>query len=692
MVSTLLSTRFANQRHASGGAVKPARRVASLLLLLLPTAVFASAQLRLHIDEVAGQGWIGKDIVLKVAFSAGETSLTVTIDKLEVAQWSTPFRQLRFTCQRFSTAPGVLQCESLLSNFYVGEGMNRQPLQALLGFRIDWSSGEILHTRLEVAWDELRGDTLQRLLSAVGTKQFSRLPTFSTGSLTGRATLTANNTQPSRLLTSFSLRDFAFSDELGMNAGENFSADITVSAEIRGEEWVFRSSAELLAADLFLNPLYLTWRQNGPQLALNGSWWPSDQRLRFTSRYQHAGYFELSAGGEVMLAMDHPELVTAYGRVRVESLENSYQTYLQPWLVDSLIGDLQASGRLSGRGSYHQDRGITSLALELHDIDLIDQQQRFSVSGLSANLPWQGIHQPSEGDVHWRALQLYRLPFGQGSSQLRFIPSQLTLDISPITLFDGSFTAAKVVIDRLGTDELALTLGARLTPVSLPPITAALGWPEMAGTLAARVPAVHYQGGKIEVDGAIDLNVFDGNLSLSRLTIENLFGLVPRLSADIRGDNLDLALLTHTFGFGDISGRIEGYIDGLQLEAWQPVAFDAWLQTPPNDPGRHQISQRALDSLSSIGGISGALQSTLLRFFNDFSYRRLGIGCRLAKGVCQMRGIADRGTGLDQGYYIVQGGGLWPRIDLVGHNRRVDWQVLVQRLIAATDVENVEFR
>jgi hypothetical protein len=41
----------------------------------------------------------------------------------------------------------------------------------------------------------------------------------------------------------------------------------------------------------------------------------------------------------------------------------------------------------------------------------------------------------------------------------------------------------------------------------------------------------------------------------------------------------------------------------------------------------------------------------------------------------------------ERGYYIVEGGGLPPRIDVLGFNRRVDWKVLLSRieLIATTD-------
>ena len=64
--------------------------------------------------------------------------------------------------------------------------------------------------------------------------------------------------------------------------------------------------------------------------------------------------------------------------------------------------------------------------------------------------------------------------------------------------------------------------------------------------------------------------------------------------------------------------------------------------------------------------------------FKSFSYKRLGMSCRLADGVCEMDGVAPA----KRGFYLVEGGGI-PRIDIIGYNRRVDWQELLGRLKAA---------
>jgi hypothetical protein len=118
---------------------------------------------------------------------------------------------------------------------------------------------------------------------------------------------------------------------------------------------------------------------------------------------------------------------------------------------------------------------------------------------------------------------------------------------------------------------------------------------------------------------------------------------------------------------------------------WQPVAFDASLHTPLDDKSPHRISQRAVENIGSIGGggagITQALSSGLLRFFDDFKYDRLGISCRLENEICLMNGVAPAPKG---GYYLVKGEGV-PRIDVIGGAQRVDWPRLVQQLIAVTE-------
>jgi hypothetical protein len=118
-----------------------------------------------------------------------------------------------------------------------------------------------------------------------------------------------------------------------------------------------------------------------------------------------------------------------------------------------------------------------------------------------------------------------------------------------------------------------------------------------------------------------------------------------------------------------------------------PIAFDATLATPRGDRSKHRISQRAVENIGSLGGsgagVTAALSSGFLQFFEDFNYDRLGISCRLRNEICQMGGV-EPAEG--RGYYLVKGKGL-PRIDVIGNRTRVDWPRLVRQLIAITESE-----
>ncbi len=94
-----------------------------------------------------------------------------------------------------------------------------------------------------------------------------------------------------------------------------------------------------------------------------------------------------------------------------------------------------------------------------------------------------------------------------------------------------------------------------------------------------------------------------------------------------------------------------------------------------------------MDNISSIGGagVGGALSRSFLRFFEDFPYDRLGIRCRLENGVCAMGGVEPAVNG----YYLVKGRFIPPRLDVIGYADRVDWDSLISQIVAVTGQQEV---
>jgi hypothetical protein len=286
-----------------------------------------------------------------------------------------------------------------------------------------------------------------------------------------------------------------------------------------------------------------------------------------------------------------------------------------------------------------------------------------------------------ESRIAWDSGRLWGLAIG--AADLPFATTGRhfrLLEPATIPVFDGALAIDTLRVRHAGTEEMYVRFDAAIRPISVALLSRAFGWPEFQGTLEGSIPGLQLRQGVVTLDGAFEARVFDGRVSVGELSLRDPLGRYPRLFANIGIENLDLDLVTRTFEFGGMTGRLSGYISDLETFDWMPEAFDAFLFTPPDDRSRRRISQRAITNLSSIGGGSGGgvaavLQGGLLRFFDDFGYDRLGLSCRLANDVCIMGGVEPA----PGGYYLVKGRGL-PRIDVIGSQARVAWTTLVRQL------------
>ncbi|MBU2824510.1 hypothetical protein HF283_10410, partial [Acidithiobacillus ferrooxidans] len=206
-------------------------------------------------------------------------------------------------------------------------------------------------------------------------------------------------------------------------------------------------------------------------------------------------------------------------------------------------------------------------------------------------------------------------------------------------------------------------------------------WPPFTGTVSATIPELQYHAGDLSTSGALSAHVFGGTVRVHDLHVENFFGVLPLLRANIEISGVRLKPLTNAFHFGYISGVLDGDVKDLALLNWSPEAFDAQFHTVPVPGVRQEISYAAVQSLTRLGGgdgIGGFFQGLFLRMFKTFAYAHLGMGVRLRHGVAELSGVGIE----DSGFVILQGQGL-PRVDIVGYNRRVNWNELLARLQTA---------
>ncbi|HJP96936.1 MAG TPA: hypothetical protein VJ862_00100 [Rhodanobacteraceae bacterium] len=366
-------------------------------------------------------------------------------------------------------------------------------------------------------------------------------------------------------------------------------------------------------------------------------------------------------------AATFPAAYTRYGTTFVQSVTGFQQ--------------LDTTGSLAGSLDLGTN-GLAALDLAVQDVSVDSHGAGLTVAGLNGKVDWRARASRPATSLSWNQLSIYRIPFGPATLDLEDAAGALTLrQPVAIDVLGGSFQLNRFVWQPGAAKSRQLSAAFAVTDVDLPKLCDAFGWPEFGGKLGGAVPDFSYRSGDLVFDGGLSLNVFDGSVSVTDLGLQHLFGAEPQMSADIQMRELDLAQVTGVFDFGQITGRLNGDIQGLRLLDWKPVAFDAKLATD----GGGKISQHAIKSLTQVGGggIAGGLQSMALRLFKTFGYSRIGLSCVLADGVCAMGGITPDPDADGNGYTIVEGSGL-PHITVIGHQRKVDWATLVNRLEEAT--------
>jgi hypothetical protein len=392
-------------------------------------------------------------------------------------------------------------------------------------------------------------------------------------------------------------------------------------------------------------------------------------------RLTHPDVMDLGFTGDLYFAPE-PRWETLEFSFATDKMANLYRTYLQPLSLDTALSSLETAGGLHATLAGRNDE-IDELNLRFDKLYIDDQRGRFSLYGLDGEIELHAGITPRESHVGWLGGSLYKVPIGAG--RIDWTSARRNLQVASwqdVELFDGVLRLDTLEVRNFSLADTEVALSGTLTPITLSTLTAAFGWMPLSGKLSGQIPLLTYSGNRLSLDGALTVNLFDGQILIRDLEIDKLFSTVPVLSATVAVNQISLEELTRTFSFGNISGRLDGRIDDLILQAWQPIRFDAEFATPPDDPTPHRISQKAVDNLGRLGaGTGSGLSQGWLRFIPSYSYGRLGLGCELLNGHCLMRGVA---ADADGGFFILTRGGIFPPwIDVKGSGRRIRWQTLV---------------
>lgn len=661
-----------------------ARGAATLLLTGVIAAGAQAAQLDISAERVAQAGVVAERPTLQLRWpqAATEGELALQVPRLTVEATGTVLRDLQWTCA-LRWDGGAWQCAGgvkargyrtgqLALRWQGGVQTTLQRGDARLQLRLPGATGADADLHAEavpMAW-------LAPLLAGVWPE--ARLQG---GRLDGAVSIRDDDADALRIDGQFEAAAVALDTDDGRIATEGLHWRSRLGLRIGADRVSAQFDGALRGGELLAMPLYVAWPDTPVALvgtvesSPDGAWHLRGLRIDDPGVLQASGDITLRPGSDTPLH-------AAALQLALDDLARA-----QPRYLDALLGTLgrpalQLSGGLSA-DLVRDGAGWRRWSLRPRDLALVDGD-RLQLEGLDGTVAWTAETAPLDGDLRWSRLAASGLALEGGALALRSADGELALARPASVPLLGGTLALSHLRWRQARDAAPMRLEVGLAVQGLPlsRLSDALGWPRFDGTLDARIPDARYSDGVLTLDGDVGARLFDGSAQLQGLRIERPFGVAPSLAADIRLRNLDLEPLTRAFGFGEITGRLDGDILGLRLLDGAPVAFDARLQTVDKPPVPKRVSQRAVRELSDVGGsgLVGGLQAQVLKAFSSFAYSRIGIACRLENNVCSMDGVAPAG----QGYVIVEGAGL-PRIQVVGFRRRVDWPVLVQRLQAIAD-------
>jgi len=426
-------------------------------------------------------------------------------------------------------------------------------------------------------------------------------------------------------------------------------------------------------------------------LTANGLWQPDQGRIQIDMlTFEHSDTLFLQGNARLKyhagLSIEEAAL-----SVHIPQLNSATPVYLLPFLESGVFAGIDLMGSIDAGLKLRQD-SVSEVNIELKNLVLDAAEQGLYINQADAQINWakqQSVTQASF--INWQQLKIQAIPFQAGQLDFISFDRQLKLlkqaDLKVLggilSINNFSFAAAGV------NNDATVHFDGSINNLSLEKLSTVLNWTPLSGSINGYIPSVRYQDKTLSLDGELKMQVFDGEVSIKNLASSGLFSHLPQFHADIKFDNLDLGILTRKFNTGYIEGRLSGFVQNLYLENWHPVSFYAWLGTPEDDNSTHRISQKAVENIASIGGggATDVLSRSFLGIFSTFGYNKLGFGCYLHQGVCQLMGV----EAIDNGFYLIKGGGL-PRIDIIGYNPRLDWNVLINRLkrITASDEVIIE--
>jgi hypothetical protein len=349
--------------------------------------------------------------------------------------------------------------------------------------------------------------------------------------------------------------------------------------------------------------------------------------------------------------------------VEVPDLGAFFERYARTPLAESVpyLDRIEGAGTLHFRldGVASEDRRTAAGALEVSDLHMRGLEGDTRVEGLQLGLPFELVWGPPAedgtrplsgeertGSLRFDALSLGGIGFPPTSTDLTVRADSVGLE-QPlrIPLMGGTLNLERLTLAKTTRAERRLESSVRLDKLSLRALTGALSGFPVDGELDGYFPRVSITNARLLVDGGGEISVFGGTVEVSDISGENLLSRFPKLKFSAAFSDIDLLDITRAFDFGAIHGVARGEVRDCELFGGIPVRFEAEIETIKTKGISQKINVKAVNNIVILGtgGKVTALDRGLHKFFDTFTYSKIGVRMSLRNDAFLLRGTERRG-------------------------------------------------
>ncbi len=496
----------------------------------------------------------------------------------------------------------------------------------------------------------------------------------------------------------FSFSEGGFSSPDASKAAQGVSGKVVLKLQYgpREQKLAFSGQAEIAGGEYLWGKFYSNLAGRKAGLTVNGSFFLSEKRLRFSST---ANIFDIATSA-----------FSFNGSASSWKLDPAEITILLDPVASILLKDFLADAGPALKGfsaagvttiSAEIDRSTAGIAvkgmLNISDASLRVPGRELSVDAFSAQLPlWllltpdgKPVERPKEsesGTLIMTGFQKGRLKIDSVKVPLYISRNYLRI-AEPISVpfFGGNLVLYRFGVDDVPHPALGLRLGVRIESVDLGQLTKELFDNEYRGTIYADTGILRYRNEVLTGDGQFFIRVFGGEVSFENFFFEKMFSAGWSFGADIVFSGISLEQVTQKIPVGHMTGIIRGSLRNFVIEYGQPAGFDLEVESVDTSGVKQRISMDAIESITVLGtGMKTSVQGGLTSLFRDFPYSRIGLRCKLRNDV-----FAVRGTILsEEKEYIIKRG--WLRgVDIINQNpdNRISFQDMQERIKRVMDSE-----